>query len=245
MSEPPPTDEVHVDVVDPGDTRLAARCEGYAALLAPDERARMARLVFERDRRRFLITRALVRTLLSRYASVPPADWEFVTTEYGRPEIVKTRAGVPDLRFNVSHTEGLIACAVTVGREVGVDVEHVGRHVSYDVAGRFFTPREVASLRARPEAERARVFFDYWTLKEAYIKARGLGLALPLGDFAFTLAPPAAPSIGFEPAIDDDPTSWQFVQAWVTPAHRLGLAVRRRGADLPVRIRHVVPEMAA
>lgn len=245
MLEPPPTAEVHVDVVDTGDERLATRYSCYAALLAPDERRRLARLGCDRDRRRFLITRALVRTMLSRYAAVGPAEWVFATTAYGRPEIVRGPSGVPDLRFNVSHTEGRIACAVAVGREVGVDVEHVGREVTRDVAGRFFAPREVASLHALPDAERARLFFDYWTLKEAYIKARGLGLALPLGDFSFTLAPPAPPRISFERALDDDPASWQFLQAWLTPVHRLGLAVRRRGADLPVRIRHVVPEAPA
>ena len=104
---------------------------------------------------------------------------------HGRPEILDRPAGVPDLRFNLSHTDGLIACAVTIGREVGVDVEHVGRRLTHDIAGRFFAPREVADLKSLPVAEQPRVFFDYWTLKEAYIKARGFGLALPLGDFAF------------------------------------------------------------
>ena len=108
---------------------------------------------------------------------------------------------MPDLRFNLSHTDGLIACAVTIGREVGVDVEHIQRRLTHDVAGRFFAPREVDDLKALPEDEQQRVFFDYWTLKEAYIKARGFGLALPLGDFAFTLAPPAPPQIAFEPAL--------------------------------------------
>ena len=96
----------------------------------------MARLVFDRDRRAFLMTRALVRTTLSRYAPVAPADWRFITNAHGRPEILDRPAGVPDLRFNISHTDGLIACAVTIGREVGVDVEHIGRHLTHDVAGR-------------------------------------------------------------------------------------------------------------
>jgi 4'-phosphopantetheinyl transferase len=109
------------------------------------------------------------------------------------------------------------------------------------VAGRFFAPGEVRDLHALPAGEQTKVFFDYWTLKEAYIKARGFGLALPLGDFAFTLSPPAPPTISFEPALDDDPSTWQFVQDWPTQHHRLGLAVRREGADLPIRIRFVIP----
>jgi 4'-phosphopantetheinyl transferase len=236
-----PFNAVHVDLVHPDEPDAWAQHEAYRALLSPDEHERMGRLVFERDRRRFLLTRALARTTLSRYAPVAPADWAFITNVHGRPEILDRPRGVPDLRFNLSHTEGLIACAVTIGREVGVDVEHIQRRLTHDVAGRFFAPSEVNDLKALPEDERTRAFFDYWTLKEAYIKARGFGLALPLADFAFRLAPPAPPQIAFEPALEDDPDTWQFAQDWPTPMHRLGLAVRRDGDDLPVRIRTVVP----
>ncbi len=236
-----PVDAVHVDLVRTADPAALDKLEDYRPLLSSDERDRMARLIFERDRRAFLMTRALARRMLSRYAPVAPADWQFVTNAHGRPEISVRPARTPDLRFNISHTDGLIACAVTIGREVGVDVEQIGRHLTHDIAGRFFAPKEVTDLRALPESDQRRVFFDYWTLKEAYIKARGFGLALPLKDFAFTLNPPAPPTIGFEPALDDDPATWQFLQDWPTPEHRLGLAVRREGADLPVRIRFVVP----
>jgi hypothetical protein len=112
---------------------------------------------------------------------------------------------VPDLRFNISHTDGLIACAVTIGREVGVDVETRRPSLLHDVAGRHFAPREVSDLRSLPELEQDRVFFDYWTLKEAYIKARGFGLALPLGDFAFKLNPPDAPASLVRAGLEDDP----------------------------------------
>lgn len=242
MIELLPFHSVHVDLVSTGGTEALARRDQYWRLLSPEEHERMARLVFERDRYRFLLTRALVRTMLSRYATaVAPADWQFIANVHGRPEILDRPAGVPDLRFNLSHTDGLIACAVTIGREVGVDVEHVGRRLTQDVAARFFAPAEVAHLQSLPEDQQERVFFDYWTMKEAYIKARGFGLALPLGDFAFHFRPGAPPSITFEPAMQDDPATWQFLQDWPTPTHRLGLAIRRTGADLPVRIRHVVP----
>ena len=238
-----PLNAVHVDLVHTGGDEVWAQHEAYRALLSKDEEERMARLVFERDRRRFLLTRALVRTMLSRYASVPPAGWSFIANVHGRPEILDRPKGVPDLRFNLSHTEGLIACAVTIGREVGVDVEHIGRRLTHDVAGRFFAPREVNDLKQLAEDEQHKVFFDYWTLKEAYIKARGFGLALPLGDFAFKLSPSSPPQITFEPSLDDDPATWQFFQDWPTPQHRLGLAVRRERADLPVRIRTVIPKV--
>jgi 4'-phosphopantetheinyl transferase len=236
-----PFHAVHVDLLPTGSADAQARFDAYRALLTTDEHERMGRFVFERDQRAFLLTRALVRTTLSRYAAVAPADWRFIANAHGRPEILDRPEGVPDIRFNISHTDGLIACAVTIGREVGVDVEHVGRHLLHDVAGRHFAPSEVRDLRALPAPDQDRVFFDYWTLKEAYIKARGFGLALPLGDFAFKLNPPHAPEIRFEPSLDDDPATWQFLQDWPTPTHRLALAVRREGPDLPVRIREVVP----
>lgn len=239
-----PLSAVHVDLVHTDSAEAWAQHEAYRALLSDDEHDRMARLVFERDRKRFLLTRALVRTMLSRYASVPPAQWSFIANVHGRPEILDRPRGVPDLRFNISHTDGLIACAVTIGRDVGVDVEHIGRRLTYDVAGRFFAPREVSDLNTLPEDDRHRAFFDYWTLKEAYIKARGFGLALPLADFAFKLSPPTPPTITFEPSLEDDPATWQFYQEWPTPLHRLGLAVRREGPDLPVRIRFTVPDAA-
>jgi 4'-phosphopantetheinyl transferase len=236
-----PFNAVHVDLVQTANTAALEKLESYKALLSKDEQDRMARLVFDRDRRAFLITRALVRTMLSRYAGVAPADWRFIANVHGRPEILDRPPGAPDLRFNISHTDGLIACAVTIGREVGVDVEHINRHLTHDVAGRFFAPNEVTDLRTLPDEDQRRVFFDYWTLKEAYIKARGFGLALPLGDFAFKLRPPGPPEITFEPSLEDDPSTWQFMQDWPTPQHRLGLAVRREGGDLPIRCKFVVP----
>jgi 4'-phosphopantetheinyl transferase len=238
-----PLNAVHVDIVDPNTAEAWAQHEAYRALMSADEHERMGRLIFERDRRRFLITRALVRTALSRYGNVAPADWKFKANVHGRPEILDRPPGVPDLRFNISHTDGLIACAITVSREVGVDVEHIGRRLTHDIAARFFAPSEVADLKSLPPDEQARMFFDYWTLKEAYIKARGMGLALPLADFAFILNPLRAPRVTFEPTLDDDATTWQFAQAWPTPLHRLGLAVRRTGRDLPIRIRHVIPQL--
>ena len=241
MIELLPFRSVHVDLVLTDNAEALAKRDQYLPLLSPDEHERMARLVFERDRQRFLLTRALVRTMLSRYAAVTPAGWQFIANVHGRPEILDRPAGVPDLRFNISHTDGLIACAVTIGREVGVDVEHVGRRLTQDVAARFFAPAEVAHLQSLPEDDQERLFFDYWTLKEAYIKARGFGLALPLGDFAFHLAAAGAPAISFEPSMPDDPATWQFLQDWPTPTHRLGLAIRRTGDDLPVRMRQVVP----
>ena len=236
-----PLNAVHIDLVYTANADALANLEAYRTMLSPEEHERMARFVFDRDRRSFLLTRALVRTTLSRYAPIAPAAWQFIANVHGRPEILDRPTGVPDLRFNLSHTDGLIACAVTIGRDIGIDVEHVGRSLHHDVAGQYFAPAEVADLRRLPANQQRTMFFDYWTLKESYIKARGFGLALPLGDFAFTLNPPSAPTICIEPSLNDDAASWQFLQDWPSPQHRLALAVRREGRDLPVRIRQVVP----
>src|SRR4029453_1384894 len=128
-----PIDCVDVDLVETTKVDHATLSPSYRDLITPDENERMVRFVFERDRRQFLITRALVRTMLSRYAEVAPRDWRFVTNQFGRPEVLDRPAHVPDLRFNLSHTDGLIACAVTVGREVGVDVENITRQVTHDI----------------------------------------------------------------------------------------------------------------
>jgi len=214
----------------------AALAERLLPWLTADEHARMRRLVREGDRHTFAVTRALVRHTLSEYGATAPRDWRFETNAYGCPSVAPAQAGDPPLSFNLSHTDGLVALAVTRGHAVGIDVERADRVVREQVAERFFAPSEVADLHALPVDEQPRAFFEYWTLKEAYIKARGLGLAIPLADFAFALRPPAPPTITFVAGFDDRPGRWQFWQAWPTAAHRLSLAVAREGADLTVTI---------
>ena len=245
MKRVKPVDSVvHVWVVRQDAPAIRDRLASYARLLTPDEQQRAQRFLHWADRERFVLGRALARTMLSEYVEVKPADWQFVIDNHGRPQLASRPPGGPDLRFNLSHTPGLVACAVTAGREVGVDVEHIGRHLVHDnIPERFFSAREVADLRARPEAEQQAVFFDYWTLKESYIKARGLGLALPLGQFSFIRTSGAAPTIEFAPELHDDPASWQFAQFWPTADHRMAVAVRRTGRDLRIDVSEVVPEV--
>jgi 4'-phosphopantetheinyl transferase len=250
--------EVHLWYVLPEqvtDERLLA---AYRALMSPDEQARNARFVFPKGRHEHLVTRALVRTTLSQYVpAVHPRDWAFATGPFGRPEIAGP-ACEPPLRFNLSHTDGLIACLVAVDREVGVDVEDATRAISDGlvIADRYFSASEVVELRSLPAAAQPSRFFDYWTLKEAYIKARGLGLQLPLDQFSFHLTtedsgtthptdrPATEPqiTISFGPQIDDDPESWQFALLRPTLRHRLAVAIRRRREpNLTIRLCPVVP----
>jgi 4'-phosphopantetheinyl transferase len=218
----------------PADTIARAR-----QVLSADERRRADRFIRAIDHRTFVVAHALLRQALSAHAPTAPDAWRFDTNPHGCPSVVGAQAGSPPLSFNLSHTHGLVAVAIARGRRVGVDVERVDRTVTEGVAERQFAPAEVAALRALPADERLRTFFDYWTLKEAYIKARGLGLAIPLDAFAFTLRTPAAPSIAFADGFDDRPERWQFWQAWPSPAHRLALAIEREGPDVAVQPRAV------
>jgi 4'-phosphopantetheinyl transferase len=229
--------EVHVWSLRPEEATDAGLLARYEALLSPDERERQARYVFPARRLQCLLGRALVRTTLSRYADVRPEAWTFRTNPWGRPEIARA-AGTPPLRFNLSHAEGWLACAVTLGHEVGVDVEHVGRATGDlgALARRYFAPAEAIALLALPEAEQRERFFAYWTLKESYIKARGMGLALPLDGFRFDLSAPASPAIAFEPAIADRPERWHFEVSRPSPHHTLAVCVERpAGGRVAVR----------
>lgn len=236
-----PRDEAHVwyvrssEVTDP---ELLAR---YMALLTPDEEARRARYMFERNRHEYLVTRALCRGVLSRYLGEAPESFRFTQNAYGRPEL-GAPAGHP-IRFNLTNTEGLIAVIVALDREVGVDVEDTERRgETVTIADRFFSPSEVAALARVPEARQRARFFDYWTLKEAYIKARGMGLSIPLDQFSFVLTRGAPIGIRFAPELPDDPATWQFAQFRPTARHLVSAAVRRSGEpDLRIVVRRTLP----
>jgi 4'-phosphopantetheinyl transferase len=240
-----PRGEVHLYCALENQIREPALLAAYEALLTPEERARKQRYYFEKNRHEYLITRALVRSVLSRYAPVRPAAWTFSANQWGCPAVASP-AGT-SLRFNLSNTRGLVCCLVAEDRDLGVDVEDLGREgETVSIADRFFSPSEVAELRAQPEESRRARFFDYWTLNEAYIKARGMGLAIPLDHFSFQLSPGQKIGIAFDPQLEDDPTSWQFEQLRPTPSHLVSLAIRRRNeADLRLVVRRVTPLLPA
>jgi 4'-phosphopantetheinyl transferase len=205
------------------------------SLLTPDERTRMARFHFERDRHRYLITRALVRSVLSRYAPIEPEAWTFEPGPHGRPYITNPHPLAQALRFNLSHTDGLVVLAVTTGREVGVDTESMARTAPLEVADRFFSKREAEALRALPASDQAHRFWELWTFKESYIKARGLGLSLPLSKFSFQLDDDAAQvDIGFEPGLDDSPARWRFWQLRPDANHLVALCLEACASAQPV-----------
>jgi 4'-phosphopantetheinyl transferase len=194
-THPPPLmiDDVHVwcialEVGDPLLNRLRE-------ILADDERQRAERFHFEKDRRHFTAARGAMRILLAAYLDYRPGEVRFAYSNYGKPRLTD-ESNESDLRFNLSHSHGLALLAVTRGREIGVDVERL-RDMEQDgepLAQRFFSPREAAVLRSLPPQLRREAFFHCWTRKEAYIKAQGQGLSLPLDQFDVSLHPdePAA-----------------------------------------------------
>jgi 4'-phosphopantetheinyl transferase len=157
------------------------------AALAPDERERARRFHFERDRRRFVLARGVLREILGRCLGLAPALIRFAYNEYGKPSLREDMGG---LRFNASHSAGAALYACTLGCEVGIDVELLrDDFASFEVAERFFSRAEVRSLDALPAHLRTQGFFNCWTRKEAYIKALGEGLSHPLNSFSVSLAP--------------------------------------------------------
>ncbi len=214
----------------------------YRNWLSDDEQARLGRFLFAKHRHQFLVAHALVRGMVSHLLAGPPWTWQFRTVSNGRPELANQPGPGPRLRFNLSHTEGLVVCAATWDWDLGVDVEFLDRRpVSEGLPERYFSSSEVADLRALPSERQGRGFFDYWTLKEAYIKARGLGLALPLEKFSYHLGQPEI-TISFAPDLDDDPSQWQFAQFEPGPRHLISCAVRRPvGSAVRFRFASVLP----
>lgn len=232
-----PPDEIDLRLTFQDDVTDAALLDEYRALLSDEERARVQRFHFERHRHQGLITRALIRTVLSEYGSAAPEDWRFGTNAYGRPHVDEPKV-LSALSFNLAHTDGLIACACT-STTVGVDVERVRASAPLEVADRYFSPAEVAELRALPlEAQHAR-FFQYWTLKESYIKATGKGLSTPLDQFGFRLAQAGRIELSCERALEDDPRRWR---SWLLePAPGYLVAVTAERGPRRIVVRRTVP----
>ncbi len=204
------------------DPTLAAR---YAAMLNPEEQARWQRFIYAHDRQRFLLTRALVRTVLAQYLDVAdPASLAFITNAHGKPAL----AGASNINFNLSHTKGLVALAVTSAHQIGVDVEAVNRRVEMlELAARYFSASENQQLLELSGAEQRERFFRLWTLKEAYVKARGLGLRIPLDSFSFSFAQ-ELPAIAFAGADTGEHQQWFFHCMQHAGDFRIALALRSR-----------------
>lgn len=215
--------EVHVWSAIP-DAFTAEELARFDALMTPEERARQRRFVFEKNKKESLVTRALVRTTLSRYRDVAPEDWRFAANEHGCPSIDPPCG----LRFNLSNNPGMVVCAVCEDADVGVDVEPLDRGPDIlGVAKRVFSAAEREELGT--DLDRA---VSLWTLKEAYIKARGIGISLGLDKITMRFDR-EHPRVELD--LDDDASRWAF-RTFDVDGFRIALAVDTGGAEPRVEL---------
>jgi len=223
------SDEIHVWRVRFDDCDNAALGR-FNATLSSDEKARADRLVFPRDRNAFIVTRGILRELLGRYLGCIPAEIEFDYGPQGKPSLrekssTKSKSPEKAVQFNVSHSHGVALLAFSVARRVGVDVELVRPDFGgKGIAERYFSPHEVTELGKLPSSLRDEGFFLCWTRKEAYIKARGEGLHVPLESFRVSLTPG-------EPAIlhADDSSRWSLRSLRPAPLYTAALVGEGKG----------------
>ncbi|TMC38195.1 MAG: 4'-phosphopantetheinyl transferase superfamily protein [Chloroflexi bacterium] len=158
-------------------------------VLSTDEYGVATRFYFERDRRRWTIAHGILRMLLALYLDVDPSKLQFVTNDYGKPAIASPPGG-KHLQFNLSHSGDLALYAFAYDRQVGIDVERIRDNIEYEELARsHFSPSEYTMLQTLPLLIRKEAFFLCWSRKEAYIKAKGKGLSIPLDQFDMSLTP--------------------------------------------------------
>lgn len=240
-----PGDEVHLYITAPDSITDPALLSRFETILSADEQARMRRFHSDRKRHQYLVSRALLRTSLSGYQDTEPAAWRFEKNGYGKPEVRHPDASFP-VRFNLSHADGLSVCAFASGREIGVDIEDGQRTTRAGLLdlGRYFSPQEAEALRAAPEERLADRFFDYWTLKESYIKARGAGFAIALDTFSFFFENDQLTGFSGHRGSEDDAGRWQFRRLRLADRYRVALAVELTEAvepDVKMRVFRSAP----
>lgn len=218
-----PEREVHAWYTD-----FSVNPEAVYALLSAEERGRERRFKVPSAREEFIKSHAFVRLILARYLHCSPEEIRFRTVGNGKPELVLN----PEIQFNLSHTEGTAALAVSRNRRVGIDVEKVRANLDpVNMADRFFSATEAAWLRSQPVPEQLSAFFTCWTAKESYIKGCGDGLSMPLGKF--TLLPDRGQDT-FQLDVDGKRSDqWSFWSLRLGP--ELRGAVAAEGRDLQLK----------
>jgi len=212
----------------PGDLQDEETAAACSALLSDEERARVARFKFERFRRESLATRALMRIALAHGRSTRPQALAFRVNAHGKPAIEPEGK----LQFNLSNSLGMVACLIAEGAQVGVDVEPLERAAQVvKLASKVFSPIEQQQLHALPDdTQKQDRALSLWTLKESYIKARGMGLALPLDKFSFVFEGAGQIRLEIDASLDDVPARWRFCQLNYA-GHRIALMVERSASE--------------
>ena len=200
----------------------------WQKVLSSDESARAARFHFARDRQRFLASRALLRIILGSYLATGPKNIGFCYSKKEKPSLGPENAA-SGITFNVSHSGGIGLFAIARRREIGVDVEQVRRDFDVEaIARRFFSGNEREQLEALPSEKRFEAFFRCWTRKEAYIKAIGEGLALPLHQFDVSIAAGGNDALLATRPDDSEAGRWRLREVSAGPGYAAALCVRGR-----------------
>lgn len=202
--------------------------------LSPDEKERSRRFHFRKDRDHYVAARGALRDILSRYMRTTPERLFFTYSAYGKPSLSSDMGG-EEWRFNLSHSHGLALVAVTRKREVGIDVEYIREDLADEqIARRFFSAWEVDALATLPLDQRSEAFFNCWTRKEAYIKARGEGLSIPLDQFDVTLAPGEPAALLATRSDSVDTSHWTLRELSPSPGYAAAVAVQGEFQELKV-----------
>jgi 4'-phosphopantetheinyl transferase len=210
----------------------ASFIKALSDVLTPDELERARRFHFQKDRDHFIVARGALRHILSRYLKTAPDRIRFSYNQYGKPALSEEGSD-GWLSFNISHSHALALYGVTRGRNIGLDVEWMREDfASQEIAASFFSPREVASLRALPAEQQTLAFFNCWTRKEAYIKARGEGLSCPLDKFTVSLAPGEAASLLSAEGGPQETSRWSLVELSPGAGYVAALAVEGKASPL-------------
>lgn len=223
-----PENEIHIWQVELSDVDPGALTQQALAWLQAKEIVRYERLVQQRHRLEFLLGKWLTRICLSEYTGLAMGDWQFTYNAYGKPQ---PREGLDAQApfFNLSHSHGRAVLAVSRTPELGVDIEFTGRKRRVtQIAHRYFAEEEIQALLALPHADQPSLFYELWSLKEAYIKARGLGFAIPLRSFAYSLSPDR---LELNEMSRSSAAHWQTWQLRTGQPYALALAVQLQTGD--------------
>jgi 4'-phosphopantetheinyl transferase len=207
----------------------ASRVQQLAQMLSADERTRAERFYLERDRKRFIAGRGLLRTILGCYSGIDASRLQFCYGHHGKPALAET-PGRSRLSFNLSHSQELILYAITREREIGVDVEHIRPISEFEqIAERCFSAREIAVFRALPPSQKLAAFFNAWTRKEACLKAMGDGLAFPMEQLDVSLSPGEPARLYDIKGYHSTVPHWSLQELTPAPGYVAALAVEGHG----------------
>jgi len=231
--------DVHIWLIEPAKVSDGKLLNALQGLLSKTEIEKVQRYRLAKAKHTALITRAFVRIVLSQYTDVPAQKWSFNISSHGKPEI--SRPPIP-LSFNLSHNDDLIICAVSLDKKIGCDIESLSRKISIEaIAQRYFSATEFNALTALSPTLQRRRFFEYWTLKEAFVKATGMGISQGLESFSFTIDKAETGQFNDNIQLDFSPSCteqenkhWQSCLIYPDKKHCIALCVKTNNLTKPL-----------